>query len=101
MVISYLLRQLQSQGDVISLSALVAAAKQNDQEVPALYVIDPVSGAIMDTKLADALANRLYVARIAERQAAHPTGDLRPGPSIPQAGEPLGESPSLADFDHL
>ena len=55
----------------------------------------------MDTKLADALANRLYVARVAEREAAHPTSDLRLGPSIPQAGEPVGESPSLTDLDHL
>jgi hypothetical protein len=54
----------------------------------------------MDTKFADALADRLYVARIAERQASHPASDLRLGPSVPQAGKPLGESPSLADFDH-
>jgi hypothetical protein len=56
---------------------------------------------IMDTKLADAFAYWLYVAGIAERQAAHSASYLRLGPSVPQAGEPLGESPSLADFDHL
>ena len=82
MVISYLLRQLQSRGDVFSLSALVATTQQDDQETPSLYVIDPISGAIMDTKLADALANRLYVARIAECEAAQPSG-----PSVPQTGK--------------
>ena len=55
----------------------------------------------MNTTLANAFANRLYVAGIAERQAALPTSDLRFGPSILQAGEPLGKSPSLADLDHL
>jgi hypothetical protein len=87
MVISYLLRQLQSRGDVFSLSALVATTQQDDQETPSLYVIDPISGAIMDTKLADALANRLYVARIAECEAAQPSGDLSLGPSVPQTGK--------------
>src|SRR6516164_6340403 len=101
MVISYLLRQLQSHGDIFILSALVPAAEQDDQETPALHVIDPISGAIMDAKLADTFANRLYVAGIAERQAAHPTGNFRPGPSIPQAGEPLREDPGLADLDHV
>ena len=55
----------------------------------------------MDTKLADAFTNRLYVAGIAEREAAHPTSDFCLGPGIPQTGEPFGESPGLADFDHL
>jgi hypothetical protein len=55
----------------------------------------------MDTKLADALAHRLYVAGIAQRQAAQPTRDLRLGPGITQAGEPLGKGSRLADFDHL
>ena len=100
MVISYLIRQLQSQGDVFRLSALIAAAEQNDQETPALHIIDPVSGAIMDTKLADAITNWLYVAGIAERETAHPTSDLRFGSSMSQAREPLGKSPRLADFDH-
>jgi hypothetical protein len=63
MVISYLLRQLQRQGDVFGLTALVAAAEQDDQDTPALHVIDPVSGAMIDTKLADAVAHRLCVAR--------------------------------------
>jgi hypothetical protein len=56
---------------------------------------------MMDTKLADTLAHRLYVARIAERQAAQPTGDLCLGPRIPLAGKPIGENPSFADFHHL
>jgi hypothetical protein len=51
MVISYLLRQLQCQGDILGLTALVAAAEQDDQERPALHVIDPVSGAIMATTI--------------------------------------------------
>jgi hypothetical protein len=55
----------------------------------------------MDTKLADALAYRFHVTRIAEREAAHPTSDLSFGPSAPHAGEPLRESPSFAHFDHL
>jgi len=56
------------------MAGLVAAAEQNDQQVSALHVIDPVSGSIVDTKFADALADRLAVARIAERQAADQTG---------------------------
>src|ERR1700722_11836977 len=87
MVISHLLCQLQGQGDILGLGALVAAAEQDDQKVPALHVIDPVSWAVVDTKFADALADRFYVARIAERQATHPTGDFRLGPSVPQTGD--------------
>jgi hypothetical protein len=47
------------------------------------------------------LTDRLYVARIAERQAAHPTCDFRLRPRIPRAGEPIGESPNLENFDHV
>jgi len=55
----------------------------------------------MDTKLADAFANRLYVAGITEREAAHPTSDFRLGPSIPEAGEPRREGARLAKSGHL
>jgi hypothetical protein len=55
----------------------------------------------MDTKLADTLADRFDVTRIAERQAADPTGDLGLGANIPQVREPFGEGLGLANFDHL
>jgi hypothetical protein len=75
MVISHLLRQLHGQGDILGLFTLVAAAEQDDQKAPALDILDPVSGAVVNTKLADAFAERLDVTGIAERQSAHPTGD--------------------------
>jgi hypothetical protein len=55
----------------------------------------------MDTKFADALADRLYVAWIAEREAAHPTRNFRLSSNVPKAGKPLGKSRGFADFDHL
>src|ERR1700733_12434993 len=85
MVISHRLRQLQRQSYVIGLSALVTTAKQNGQKIPALHVVHSVSRAIMNTKLADTLANRLHVARITERQAAYPTRDFRLGSGSLQA----------------
>jgi hypothetical protein len=48
------------------LRALSAAAQKDDQNGTALHVIDAVAGAIVDPKLADALPDRPYVARIAE-----------------------------------
>src|SRR5258708_27283656 len=101
MVISYLFSQLQGQDDILGLSALVATAEQDDQKTRVLHIIDPVSGAVVDTKLADALAHRHDVAGIAERQAANPTGDLGLGASVSQAREPFREGPGLANFNHL
>ncbi|HEX3664746.1 MAG TPA: hypothetical protein VHU23_05915 [Rhizomicrobium sp.] len=96
MVISNLPRQLQSLGDIFSLGVLVAAAEQDDQEIPTLHEIDPVSGTIMIPKLAHALANPLYVPRIAKRQAARLTGDLCLGPESHS-----GKHCCLTDFEHL
>jgi hypothetical protein len=55
----------------------------------------------MDAKLADARVQQLDVAGVAKRQAAHPAGDLRLGPRVAHAGEPVGERGGLTDFDHV
>ena len=50
--------------DVFRLSALVATAKQNDDYASTFLKVDAVTGAIVDTQFADALANRHGVAGI-------------------------------------
>jgi hypothetical protein len=61
-----------------------AAAEQNDQDLAALDKVNAVTWAEMQTQLADAFADRFYVAVDAKGQSAHSHGDLRSGLDVPK-----------------
>jgi hypothetical protein len=67
--------QFESASDIGTLRALVAAAKQDDQNVAALAIVDPISGAVIDPHFGDAFADRLTVAEITVLGARDASGD--------------------------
>src|SRR4051812_12521787 len=64
--------------DIPILTALVAAAEQNDDLAGLLDEIDPVAGADMQAQLADAITDRAHVAKIASGEPVDPPGDRQP-----------------------
>jgi len=55
----------------------------------------------VDAHLADAVAHRSDVSRIAERQAIDPRDNLRFGPEITQISQPIREFVGSPDRGHL
>ena len=87
--------------DVFRLGALVAPTKQNDDRASALLKIDTVAGAVVDTQLADALANRFSVASVSLGQPIQPRSDHRASAGILEPLVPLPKRLCLLQLKHL
>jgi len=87
--------------DVFRLSALVATAKQNDDHASTFLKVDAVTGTIVDTQFADALANRLGVAGIPLGQPIQSRSDNRTSPVILEPQAPLSKRLCLLQLKHV
>jgi len=83
------------------LRALVTAAKQDHYRLPALAVIHPVAGAIINPHLRYSAGQMAAVARISHRQPAHPR--LYPSLRLPvtQRIKPGIKHGGGADFENV
>ena len=77
--------------DVVRLRTLIAAAKQQDQPLSALDVIDPLAGTEIDLHLDDAGAHTSRLARVSIFQPIDPHENLRATLLVPQAAQPRSE----------
>jgi GNAT superfamily N-acetyltransferase len=98
--ISNFLRQFLGANHVGVLTSLVAAAKQDDDDLATLDEVDAITRTIIDAKFADAFSDRLHVAGIAEGKSANPNVDPRDRLLIAQPRKPSGKHSGLTDFDH-
>ena len=87
--------------DVFRLGALVAPAKQNDDRASPFLKIDTVAGAVVDTQLTDAFANRLSVACVPLSQPIQSRGDYRTGSVILEPLAPLSKRLCLLQLKHM
>jgi hypothetical protein len=87
--------------DVFRLGALVAPAKQNDDRPSPFLKVDTVAGAVVDTELADAFANRLGVACVPLSQPIQSRSDHRTGPLILEPLPPLSKRLCLLQLKQL
>jgi hypothetical protein len=95
-----LCRQQFRAADIAFLSALVAAAKQNDDLCSASHEIEPISRHIVDPQLAHAFADRFDVAQQARLQTDNSLGDPPLGVGVSKPGKPILEDVGLPDFDN-
>jgi hypothetical protein len=76
---------LDGAGYVAALTALVAAAQQDDHGLAVSREVQAIAWAMVDAQLRHTAADRLDVAKIAEREAADTGGD--PGGSRSRANQ--------------
>jgi len=62
--------------DVFILCGLVTSTEEHDEECSTLNKVDAITCALRDTKFADAFADWLYIAGIAEGEASNSCCDL-------------------------
>jgi hypothetical protein len=86
--------------DIGLLRPLVAAAKQNHQNLAALHVVDAIAGAVIDAHLHDALPHGLAIPGIAIAKPVHTIGYPGPCSQVPQALKPRLELTGLPNFRH-
>jgi hypothetical protein len=91
---------LLGEANVLILGAPVAAGVQHDQHVCPLNEVNAAAPAVLDTRLRNAFANRLCIARVAERLASDSIVYARLCLSISKRVEPLLVLIGLADPDH-
>jgi hypothetical protein len=68
--------------------------------LPCRVEINPVSGAMVDAKLANRTSDRLGIAEVSSGNPADPANDLQAGALIVQGGEPFCEVGCFANVDH-
>lgn len=83
------------------LGALVATAQQEKQQRATPREVHPVPGAIIDTHLRNAAADRPHVTGIADGQAIQSCPDASHGTLIAQCGEPVPERLGLEQLGHV
>ena len=86
-----LLRHLLGLPYISPLAGLVSATEQDDDRLLANGVVDAVALADIDSKLADAAANRSVVAKVAVLNALQTGKDRRSSTEVTQSNEPLLE----------
>jgi hypothetical protein len=86
----------------MSRSCLFLSPAGEQQNVPcaALDVVDAIARPVVDPKLADTLADRGNITRIAVREPVDTYEDLGLGPRAFQLAQPLREFLRLADVNH-
>ena len=87
--------------DVLGLSALVAAAQQDDQRVPAPLEIDPIARAVVDAQLTDPIPDRFGVARVSVSQPIQPRENDADGALVLQPRPSLPKRLCLLQLDHM
>lgn len=87
--------------DVFRLGTLVAPAKQNDDRASPFLKIDTVAGTVVDSQLADALANWLSVACVPLSQPVQSRSDNRTSPVILEPQAPLSKRLCLLQLKHM
>jgi hypothetical protein len=96
-----LLCQLPGLGDVCLLRLFAASGEQQNQQISLSLQIDAVIRSVIDAQLADALTDRLYVSKVAQREAADADLDARPRIFVAQFAKPGCEDFGLANLDQL
>lgn len=91
-------RKAQSGFDVFGLGRLVTTGQQNDQLLPALLEINPVTRAVVDAQFRNPIANRLNVTGVSRRQPFDPRLHTRSCLEVTQVVEPLREKKGFADL---
>lgn len=79
---------------------LVSSGQQDNQDLAALDEIDPVSGPVINPQFRHAVAHRLGIAGVAERQASDADVDAGTGDTVSQTQKPYGVGFSLLDLDN-
>jgi hypothetical protein len=87
--------------DIRSPRALVAAARQEDEDLALLSEIDAVARTKVDPQFREPFANRLHVAHQPRRSTHDALGDLGRCLGVPKRLEPLGKHLGLTDSDHM
>jgi hypothetical protein len=82
------------------LGALVTTGQEDNQLSPALFVIHPVTGTVIDSQFRNTLANGFDIARMSKGKMLDPCLDTRPRLKIAQAIEPASEDIRFADFNY-
>ena len=80
------------------LGVFVASGEQYNSCLTTLHKIDPIPGAIIDSKFRDTFAHRLDISRISQRQTANPDINACPRLPVMQFFKPSGIYFGLADF---
>ena len=75
--------------DILSLTALIAAAQENHQLVPVLPKVDPVSWPEVDLQLMDTLAYRVRVSHVPQSHPSQPSLNLLLRPIVSKRGKPV------------
>ena len=87
-------------GDVCLLGLFGSCGEQEEQPLSLLHQIDAITGPVIDSQLAHALADRLDVAQVAKRKAADSNLNAGSGLFVAKFAKPTGEKVSLANLDH-
>jgi len=82
------------------LRGLVSSGQQDNHDLAALDEIDPVSGPVINPQFRHAVAHRLGIAGVAERQASDADVGAGTGDSVSQSRKPFGVGFSLLDLDY-
>jgi hypothetical protein len=86
--------------DVLPLRALVAAAQQDHDLRPAMYVIDAVAGTISDAHFHHAATDAPGITRISQLHTSDAGDDPCDGIDILHAMQPVRKLYRLAHLDH-
>lgn len=78
----------------------VASAEEKDEGRAPASEYTRCPGAVIDPKLADAVARRPDVSTIADRDTIAPISDALASPGVPKASYPHQELARRADLDH-
>ncbi len=90
----------QSGFDVFGLGRLVPTGQQNDQFLPSLLEIHPITRAIVDPQFRNTITNRLNIAGVSCGKSFDPCLNTCSCPEVTQVVEPLCEEKGFADFNH-
>ena len=86
--------------DVLGLGSLVSTSQQNNQLLPSLLEIHPVTGTIVDSQLRDTFANRFDISWVSSGKPFDPCLNARSRLEVAQVVKPLNEENGFADFNH-
>jgi hypothetical protein len=94
-------RHCYGRADIPTLGTLVAAAQKQDQHLPTLHEVQPVSRAVIDAQLRYPVSDRLHVPEQSAFEAHDALGNPPRSLSIGQVFQPTRENNSLTNLDLL
>jgi hypothetical protein len=89
-------RHLFGPGYIRVLGRLIAATQQDYDFVPGIFVIHPVTGAVVDTHFRTTSANRLNIAGISFLKPVYPVQNMGLGYGVPKFFEPFPKNGRFA-----